>query len=313
MELRRKLQILIFLTLIFGFANFCRAGFGISPPYVFNDKLLPGSRHEQRISLVRSDAANQAKVVLQVSAPGFENWINLEPGAEFIFPQGEKQIYLTVKIDVPNDAEKKEYKGALTVSLIEERQSVEGGAAVALGALIDLNLKVGGDIIREFNIYSLKIPEINEGKDLILMLGIENKGNIRSAPDRAIIDVYDISGNNLIESLQKSGIGEIESFERREVPVAFHNMLQKGAYWGIAKIFKGDEIIRQEKIFFNILDPLPAEEAKQERRAPQEILHGILGNKMSLKILFALLSITLVISAFLLFPRTKKKTDKKNK
>lgn len=313
MELHRKLQILIFLTLAFGFANFCKAGFGISPPYVFNDKLLPGSKHEQRISLVRSDATNQAKITLQLSAPGFENWIKLEPGTEFIFPQGEKQIYLTVKIAVPSDAEKKEYKGAMTVNLIEERQSVEGGAAVALGALIDLNLKVGGDIIREFNIFSLQIPEFNEGKDLVLMLGVENKGNIKSAPERAIIDIYDISGNNLVESLSKDNIEEIECFERREIPVAFSNTLKKGSYWGIIKIFKGDEIIRQEKIFFNILDPLPKEEIQQERRAPNEVLYGILGNKVSLKILFALLSITLIVSAFLLFPKTKKKSDKKNK
>ena len=56
------------------------AGFGISPPYVKNNQLFPGSSYTQEIILLRSDAEEDLQADISVNAPEIKDWITIDKG-----------------------------------------------------------------------------------------------------------------------------------------------------------------------------------------------------------------------------------------
>ena len=60
------------------------AGFGVSPPYVKNERLDRGSHYEQKIILVRGDPIEDLKAEITIDVPGAQEWISIDKGTEFI-------------------------------------------------------------------------------------------------------------------------------------------------------------------------------------------------------------------------------------
>ncbi len=306
MELRGNSQIFIFLTLFLAWANFCAAGFGISPPYILNDKLLPGSHHEQRITVVRSDDSKDDRIQVVINAPEIASWITLDPGADFVFPAGKKYMYLTAKIDAPSNAEKKQYKGTMAINLIESKEGQAGGATVALGAQVDIDITVGEGAIKDFSVFSIKIPDFNENRPMKILLGIENKGNVRIAPSRVEAEIYDISGQNFVTTLRGSRFEEVESFARKEIASELDNSLKQGSYWSIVKIYKENEIVREEKIFFTILEKLPEVAPLDLGKAARKFdFKKIFNVKPDILVLASVLAVIIIIVLFLVWPRKR--------
>jgi hypothetical protein len=85
-----------------------------------------------------------------------------------------------------------------------------------------------------------------------LNMKIENTGNIDTAPSKAHIDIYDLNEKSLLESGDSSSINKIKPFQTDTVIASFPTSLKVGSYWAKVKIYKDQNIIRDDKIAFTV-------------------------------------------------------------
>ena len=102
MNFRRKIFVGLLTLVFFGAgAGIARAGFGISPPAVTNESLLPGSSDEQIIYIVRSEPNEALLATVKIDAVDINSWITVENGNSFEIPKGIQQFPMQVRVDVP--------------------------------------------------------------------------------------------------------------------------------------------------------------------------------------------------------------------
>jgi hypothetical protein len=220
--MKRVLFLAIFITLFW--ATTAGAGFGISPPYVINDRLYPGAHYEQKIVLSRGDPNEDLKAEITIDAPEIENWFSFVPGKEFLLPKGQQQVAMTVSVDVPKDAKYKNYKGYIYVKTAPVEEEKKAGVAILLGARIDVDLTVTELKIIDFKIRDLRIPNSEEGfywwkiklpGKIKFLMNVENIGNTEAAPDKVEIEIYDLSWNNLLYKGEDKSLKKIKPFEKK--------------------------------------------------------------------------------------------------
>jgi len=225
--------------------------FGISPPHVINDRLFAGSHYEQRISLSRVDTDEELNCEVEFNTPGFENWFTVSPSKFFPFPKGEKVTRMFVKVDVPKDAKPGRYRGSISVKIVPKEKE-KGKITVVLGARIDVDLTVTSEKFTEFQVRRVQIPDLEEGWTVEIRMKIENKGNVKIAPDKVALDIYDSSHKNLLESTETTKLSKVEPFETKEISAFLKANLAVGQYWGEVKIYKGEEVAWHEKAIFTV-------------------------------------------------------------
>lgn len=253
MGLKKALKVLI-VALVFLFsANTVLAGFGISPSQVINHDLLPGSHYEQRISLVRSDVSKEAKVEVTINAPEIGEWLTIDKGLSFTFAPGQKQVFMTVRADIPEEAELGNYKGTIAVRVVPEQIKEGGTVTIALGAQINVDLTVVEEKFFDFTVRSVDVLDLEEGNLIKVLLKIENIGNIEGSPTKVHLDVYDILGETLLESGDDTNLDLVKPFEIKEIYAEFPTNLGIGQHWSEVKIYKDEEIVREERLFFSIV------------------------------------------------------------
>ncbi len=263
MNIRRIFPVLIIALMVLAWANTTRAGFGISPPYVRNDSLTTGSHYEQKIVLVRGDPIEDLKAEISIDVPKAGDWISIDKGEEFILPKGETQVPMVVSVDVPKNAKYENYKGFIRIVTSSLKPLEKGSVTIALGARIDVDLTVAEIIIFNFDVLAVGLPDLEEGWKfwkiklpgrIKAKIKIANTGNVEAAPTRVHLDIYDINCKDLLESSDDTRFKKVKSFETKEIFAGFKTKLEIGAYCGEIKIFKHDEIIKEQKVFFNILE-----------------------------------------------------------
>jgi len=272
----KKTGLLLAIVLIFLFsANIVFAGFGISPPYITNYNLTRGSHFESKIWLSRGDPVEDLRVEIAIDVPGANNWISIDKGKSFIMPKGEQRTPMTVLIDVPKNAEFKSYPGyiRLTTYPIRPPEEKGGGVAIVLGARIDVNLEVKDIKIFDFNVKRINIYDLEEGHKVLwwyspskikFEMEIENIGNVKASPTKVQFDIYDEKEEKLLETTQTKKMEKVEPFEKQWITVELPTKLPPRGYTAVFKIFKGEEIVKEDKIHLTILPrgtlkPIPEE------------------------------------------------------
>jgi len=242
-------------------ASVVHAGFGITPPYVRNDKLTQGSTYTQEIILVRGDPAEDLKAEVTVNVPGIEEWITIDRGDEFLLPAGEKQVPMNVTIRVPATAPYERHQGSIRIRTVSPDPA--SGVSIALGAQIDVDVRVV-DEIRDFEVKRVRMSEVEEPKRfwwleypgrITFTMGIENTGNAETAPSRVQLDIYDKRGNVVLETTYNSNtIEPVLPFETREVAAYLPTRLPPGAYLVKYSIFRfEDEVKRTGELTLSVL------------------------------------------------------------
>lgn len=257
---------LFFLFLSASFAQPAQAGFGISPPYVKTNKpIFPGSKFEQRITLVRSSATAGMQAEVTVNAPEIANWISIDKGLVFDLPQDQLKIPMNVIVDVPDSAEIGNYKGYINIRITPKNSSNEGGVAIALGARVDIDLTITNEEFVDFNVRTVNINDFEMlgfpwkyrifsmffHRINVAML-IENTGNTKVAPTRVHLDVYDITEKNILASYDDTKIKKVEPFRTMTTSASFPTKLGEGRYWGHVKVYKDNDVLYKNKIAFTI-------------------------------------------------------------
>jgi hypothetical protein len=307
-------QILVIVSLLFlTLAQVTEAGFGISPPYVQNNNLTRNSYYEQKIYLGRADAADELKIEVTINVPGANKWISIDKGNSFIIPKGERQTSMVVRVKVPNDADFGTYKGNIKVRVVPTGRSREGQVSIVLGAQIDVDLDILDKVIYDFKVWKVNIPNLEEGHKfwwlffpgrLKFKTEIENLGNIKAAPTKVTLDIYDSKGEKLLESMETTKIEKIEPFTTQEIFVEFPTRLLAGSYEADFKVFRGNEISKEGRLHVSILPygSIPGHEG-----------YGFLGLSIFDKISFILVVLTFFIGVVFLVHRIYKFLKKRRK
>lgn len=257
----RRLFALAAIFVFLANATTVYAGFGITPPYVRNDKLTQGSTFTQEIILVRGDPIEDLKAEITINVPGIESWITIDRGNEFLLPAGEKQVPMQVTVRVPQNAAYERYQGNIRIRTLSPDPA--SGVSIALGAQIDVDLRVV-DEIRDFEVKRVQISEVEEPKRMWWLefpgkiqftMGIENTGNAPTSPSKVQLDIYDRRGNVVLETVYNTNaIENVLPFETRDVLAYLPTRLPPGAYLVKYSIFRfEDEVKRSGELTLSVL------------------------------------------------------------
>ena len=237
--MKRGIFFVVGSLLLYGvFANTAFAGFGITPPYVHNDTLRPGSEYTQEIIIVRSDPVEDLNAELALNLPAIESWFSFDRGLKFILPKGESQVKIHVTVRVPDNAQLGGYNGNIRI----RTSSLEGpstGVSLALGAQIDVQIKVV-DKIFDFVVRRVELFEAEEGHQkwwlnfpgkIKFVMYIENIGNVPAVPFRVSMDIYDVSGQQLLEHVDSTNaIDSVLPFDTKKITAYLPTWLPPGGY-----------------------------------------------------------------------------------
>ncbi len=262
--LRKLLAILLLVLFCLSWGSSALAGFGISPPYVKNDYLIPGSSYEQTISLLRSDAEEDLQANIEIDAPEIASWISIDKGTSFPLPKGELRVPMKVRVTVPGDAPIGGYQGYINVK-VSSLSAGGPGVAVALGARLDIDLRVTNETKPDFVVRLVDIPDFEELEwpwnawplkyffyRAKVSLEIENTGNVKIAPSKVYLDIYDINEKELLESSYDTRMKKVAPFSTETIFADFPTKLGVGQYWGKIKVYKEDQIVNSYKLSFEI-------------------------------------------------------------
>jgi len=254
------------LLLFFGLSFFVQAGvayagFGITPPYLKNDRLTHGTSFQQQITLVRSDPIDDLNVDITKNLPGFESWISIDKGTHFTIPAGVSQMPIIITVQVPNDAAYKVYQGAIRIRTSSARTSGSSAVSIALGAQVDVALSVV-DKIKDFDVRRIRLADLEEGYrrwglffpgKIRFFMTIQNTGNTEYGPTHVHMDIYDADETQLMESTDNTNaIETIAPFAIKEVIAELPTRLPAGRYQAKYTIYKGNDIAQQGDVTLGI-------------------------------------------------------------
>jgi len=314
-QLYSTLFALVVSALVFPAA--VHAGFGITPPYVSNTSLTRNSVYEQTILLVRSDPTSDLKATISTDVPGINEWFEIVEGDEFILPEGEKKVPMTVPGTVPEDAEFKRYTGNIRIKTgPPDNQVQQGAVSISLGAQIDVDLTVIDKVIKDFKIRKISISDLNEGhkvgwlyfpgKIRFEML-LENLGNVAVAPSSVHFRIYDTTGNVLLEETENLGdIETVEPFDTRTVTAEIPTRLPEGSYIARYEIMNEDQVKQEGELNLSIL-PYGTLQAAGFGFAGLSLAHKL---SVILPVLFVVLVIILIVLRIVAM-RSERSTKKK--
>jgi hypothetical protein len=229
---------------------------------VYNQRLTRGTVYQQKIDLVRSDPTDDLTADITINVPGAENWISVDRGQEFTMPRGVTDVPIVITVRVPSDAPYQTYGGIIRIRTSTTQAPVGGGVSIALGAQVDVNLKVV-DKIYDFNVRQIRIVNLEEGRTrwglffpgkIEFFMMIENTGNTVFGPTRVHFDIYDSNGETLLESVDSTNaIERITPFSIKEVEADLPTRLPAGSYIAKYTIYKNAEIAQQNQLNLSIL------------------------------------------------------------
>lgn len=240
-----------------------RAGFGITPPYVRNTSLTRNSSYEQQILLVRGNPDAPQKALVTIDAPEIQDWIQIVEGDSIPLPRGQQKVPMTVKVNVPKDAEFKDYSGVIRIKTVpDDNQVSEGAVSISLGAQVDIALTVIDKKIKDFRVRKIGVSDLNEGKKLgwlyfpgkinFSML-IENTGNVDIAPSEVEFRIFDFAGQVLLEERTNIGdIKEIAPYATEEVMAHIPTRLPHGNYIARYRVYNDEEVKQEGEINLTI-------------------------------------------------------------
>lgn len=251
------------VLLSLAFTDVAFASFGITPPYVRNTSLTRNSSYEQQILLVRGDPKTPQKAEIVVDAPEIQDWIELVQGPEIKLPRGEQKIPMTVRVNVPSDAEFKNYTGTIRIKTLPDGDGLAAGAVnISLGAIVDIDLTVIDKVIKDFRVRRIGVSDLNEGRKLGWLyfpgkikfdMTIENTGNVDVAPSKVEFRIFDRTGRTLLEETENLGkISTVKPYATEKITAEIPTRLPSGSYLARYTIYNEDSIRQQGELNLSI-------------------------------------------------------------
>jgi hypothetical protein len=167
-------------------------------------------------------------------------------------------------VKVPDDAEFRNYTGAIRIKTGAADDEVSAGAVnISLGAQVDIDLNVIDREIKDFRIRKINITDLNEGHKLAWLffpgkirfgMLLENTGNVDVAPSTVTFKIYDATGNIALEETKNKGkIPKVKPYATEEIVAELPTRLPAGTYIARYQIFNDDEVKQEGEVNMNVL------------------------------------------------------------
>lgn len=228
--------------------------FGISPAGIYNDRLMPGAKFEQSFTVSRSLEEKEDLIVLVEPDLGeIASWFSYEPSQSFDFPGNKSEVKLTIKVSVPPDAALKSYDGFIRVKATTKEKNT--GVSIVKGVRMDVNLLTSNIVVSDLLVRAMRFADVKEGEPLSLTLTIENKGNVAVAPSKATVEVLNLN-QEPIGTLTTDKADKVDANQTEDIvmDLPLTVALGKGEYFGVAKVYLGEKVLRQERLVFRVLE-----------------------------------------------------------
>lgn len=246
---------------------------GVSPPYIRNAGLAPGSHYEQTIFLTRSDAEEDLEVQIEFGVPGASNWFSIDKGNKFILPKGETKFPLIFSVDVPAQSAFGRYKGNIRITTKSAQEKEGGQVSLAFGILVDVDINVVAMKIVDYRVRGVKINDVEETYKIGFInppgivnfsVQIENKGNVKSSPSKVMLVIYDSQRTKIIQTIETSQVPKVKPFSTEWVTARIPVFIQAGSYPAVYKIYRDDNVISQGDIHLSVM---PKDQVKDYKGA----------------------------------------------
>jgi len=235
-------------------AQLTHAAFGISPPFLNADHLVPGTKYVQTVYLVQDQPNTNLNIQanLQMDQPA-ASWVSIDKGFNFVIPEGTRQFPVEITISVPQNAGLGVYHGNLTFTT---QPSSAGQVTIALGAQVAINLTVGSGTFEKYSVPLISFPDILEGQSPVVDVKFENDGNVPESFDGATYTLFDQYDSVQLAYIQKSsGFPVTPPFTIQDYSIQFplDFYLGIGEYWGVVDFYKNGQVVASQKTVFNVL------------------------------------------------------------
>ncbi len=233
------------------------AAFGVSPPWIENENLKPGSSFVYIINLSSNQLPNDMLVSSKVTGdPEVAQWVKVRDSGNLVMAQGQTQIPMYVDLNVPSNATLGKYSGTISLSL-NPRNATEKAIAVLLGANISVKLDVINHDVTDYWVQSITADPVREDQPLRLNVRVKNDGNtdITSVPVKVV--VMDSNNRTMVaegtaDKLKAPVLPHTLNEVAMDVPVPH---LAAGNYWVKASALKGTKAIYENRLYVAI-EPL---------------------------------------------------------
>lgn len=295
-------------------ASSAKASFGITPPSVINDKLTQGASYEQSVLIIRDDPITSVKATAVINVPGADNWISIDKGLSFELPKGQKITPIVVKISIPNDASFKEYKGKIDIKT-EPNALKPGEVSIGLGGQIKIDFTVINEKINSFTVDSIRTSDLREGSNIKVIASITNKGNIATAPTKAVLEIRSIDGKSIIATKENINSPEkIKQFSSGDVVFEFDGSdIKIGNYLGKVKVYNGSEVIFEGDVNLDVLQKSKPAMTSKGTGWADNLLASIGLGGIAANIVYMVLLVIVLIIVLLLLRANRKGSKKKLK
>ncbi len=230
------------------------AAFGISPPFINADHLVPGSKFSETIYLVQDQPNQDLNIQANLQLPDpVKSWVSIDRGFNFVIPQGTNQYAVTITIAVPQGAALGVYHGTIT---FDTAPASAGQVTIALGAQATINMTVGNGVFEKYSVQQITFQDIGEGQNPLVNVKFENDGNVPESFDGATFELYDRFDTVRLAYMEKGdGFPTTPPFTIEDYTVEFPTdfYLGVGQYWGIATFYKNNQVVASQKTVFNVV------------------------------------------------------------
>ncbi len=224
---------------------------GVTPPYVRNTLLLPGSVYAQEINAVSTAVAYDQWVHPVKSAAVANDWITYDPPPPFRIPAGQTKATFRAVVNVPLDAVPGTYTGRITLRFNTDPNVASGG-----GAVVDVSLTVVTDPIVSLSIRRyFSLPDTVGRMPIATCIDVLNEGNTAGNYSRFELAVRTYGGA-AVGTFGADVLTTVPPFTRVPVCVDIPNTLSPGSpssYIADLRIFNGDTLAASAELGLYIL------------------------------------------------------------
>jgi len=263
MKLRKiTTKIILGITLFFLSTISAHAGFGISPTDIYHDFLTPGATFEKEFNLSRTGSLEELDIYIEPDLGNIDSWFTFEPGETFKFGLGQRTTTFKVIVNVPEDADFDEYNGIVRVKAVPANQDVKG-VSITQGVRVDAGLVVTEVTVRKLSILSVDALDAVQGNPIKIEIVGENQGNVAVSPTIKA-KILNLQMEEL-EEHELTDFGSIEPNKTSTLTADITSDLPIGEYFVEIQVLLDGEVLREERLVVNILDPVQQVSEEDEK------------------------------------------------